>query len=262
MFKTIAFVLLLTVVSLPASAHGQHGHATGGHGGGHASRPYHQGSNWGHSNWSHVVPSQSHYGNSHQGSYYSTGQNHYYTPTAVTYSTAMNYSAPPPQAPVQLGFGGFTHTEDLSGRLETDVNNFCLDLHYNYQNNPNFAEVYREAYGILQATKYVHAKEHQGDRAEMARQVQDIDQKLHHIQQEVLTLQRQPSRQIGVGEAVTKAQNMEAVLHHLAYNVGVQPHSAQAQNVQSPMGGAAEVAPPPPGGAGQSPPPPGVPGRI
>ena len=137
---------------------------------------------------------------------------------------------------MQLAFGGFSHTEDLSGRLEADVNSLCLDLHYNYQNNANFVEAYREAYGMLQAAKDVHAKEHQGDRAEIARQVQGIDQQLHHIQQEVTTLQRQPNRQIGVGGAVTKAQNMEAVLHHLAYNVGVEPHSAQGPECSGALG--------------------------
>ena len=253
MSHVTSFAVLLSALALPAAVHAQHHHDSGHRSG---SQAYHHGSNWGHSNWSHVVPSHTHYGNSYRGSYYSTGNSHYYTPTAVTYATTANYAPPPVQAPVQLSFAGFTHLEDLSGRLEADANNFCLDLYHNYQHNPGFAEVYREAYQILQAAKYVHAKEHQGDRAEIARQVTSIDQLFHHVQQKVPTLARDNHRQIGMGDALTKAQNLEAVLHHLAYNVGVEPHSAQAQPGPAPGSGGREEAPPPPAGQPQTSPPP------
>ena len=136
MSKLSAVLLVCAVLVMPSLAIAQHHHHH---------KTYHHGSNWGHSNWSYVIPSHSHYGNQHHGSYYVTGKNYYYTPSSVTYSTSMNVAPAPPRDPVQLQFGGFSRCEDLSGRLESEVNNFCLDLHYNYQHNPGFGESYREA---------------------------------------------------------------------------------------------------------------------
>lgn len=247
MSKTYGLLLLLSSLMSPTMAIAEPHH----HDGGHSHSKYHSGSHWGHSNWSYVVPTHAHYGRHHRGTYYVAGSNYFYTPTAVSYTTAMTV-APPPQAPVQMRFGGFGHCEDLAGRLETDVNQFCLDLHYNYQHNPGFRETYAEAYQMLQAVKYVHAKEHQGDRAEIARQVQSIDSLFHHVQEEVAGLNRHQHRQVGNGDAVMKTQTIEALLHHLAYDVGVEPHSVEE-----------EQAPPPGGGPGGfAPPPPGVPGRT
>ena len=241
------FLLGLIAPSMAIAQHHHHHH-------GHVHNVYHNGSYWGHSNWSYVVPSHAHYGHHHHGTYYVAGGNYFYTPTAVAYSTAMSV-APPPQDPLQLRFGGFGYCDDLAGRLESEVNSFCLDLHYNYQQNLGYRETYTEAYQLLQTVKYVHSKEHQGDRAEITRQVQGMDRLFHHVQEGVGTLERRHYRQIGIGGVVTKAQTIEALLHHLAYDAGVEPHVQQQEEQAPPPDGARvdETVP--------SPPPPGVPNR-
>ncbi|QDT57029.1 hypothetical protein Pan44_50940 [Caulifigura coniformis] len=243
MLKTSAVAFCLLVISVPVAA--QH-HHHGGHGHGHTA--IHSGSHWGHSNWSHVAPSHQHYGNGHHGTYYTTGHTHFYTPTVVAYSTTANYAAPPVQAPVQMAFGSFAHTDDLAGRLGADLNNFCLDLHYNYQNNPGYRETYREAYGLLQVAKQLHQQQHAGDRASIVSQVSSIDQQFHHIQEDVSKFNRQPLRQIAMGGVVTKGESIEALIHHLAYDVGVEPHAPE--QAPAPLGAGTEVAPPPSDGFG------------
>lgn len=270
-FQAVLGLIAMGLVSAPAFAQHYHGHAQGGHAhshagghahtyqhgghldayqhgghvdavrhGGHTHTTYHSGSNWGHSDWSYVVPAHNHYGHGHHGSFYTTGHTHFYTPTAVAYASGPNYVAAPVQAPTQMAFGSFAYCDDLAGRLETDLNNFCLDLYHNYQQNPGYRETYREAYELLQQAKYIHAKEHQNNRQEIAQQVTSLDQKFHHIQEDVAAFGRNPARQVGIGGVVTKGQSIEALIHHLAYDVGVEPHAEQANP---------QIAPPPVGGS-------------
>lgn len=242
-----ASALMLLVTSISRAQH--HG------GGGHHQSTYHHGANWGHSSWSYVLPSHTYYGQDHHGTYYVNAGQHYYTPTLVAYDPKGHVAAAPPQAPVPLKFGGFSNCEDLTGRFEAEANNFCLDLYYNYSQNAGFQETYREAYQVLQSAKYIHAAEHQGDRAEITRRVAEIDRQFHHVQNEVAGMQPQPQRQIAGSNIATKSQSMEAVMHHLAHTVGVTPHSAQPQPGGTTTG--REEAPPPPsisGPAGGVPP--------
>ncbi|SFJ43114.1 hypothetical protein [Planctomicrobium piriforme] len=247
MTRNLSFLTGLAVLSLGASVSlAQHHHHHGG--GGHY--PTYHGSHYGHSNWNYVVPHQSHYSGHNHGTYYVQGNGYYYTPTAVVQTASYpqtSYVQPVVQQPVQLQYGGFANCEDLAGRLEVEANNLCLDLYYNYQGNPGYKEVYREAYQILQAAKFAHASEHQGNRDAIRRQVAELDQLFHHVQAEVATLQRQPNRQIGLGGVIQKSTAMEAILHHLAYTVGVEPHSAQPEVAPPPGGGGQQIetAPPP-----------------
>lgn len=241
MFRTRSFLFLVAVMAT-SDLHAQHHRGSG-----HHQRASHYGSNWGHSNWSYVVPGHGYYGQHHRGTYYVDAGRYYYTPTQVVYSPMENVAAAPPQSPVQLEFGGFAYWDDLTGRFETEANNFCLDLHYNYSQNPGFQEMYREAYQILQSAKYIHAAEHQNDRAEITRRITEIDRQFHHVQEEVGGFQRRQQRQIGDGVIAMKSQSMEAVLHHLAYIAGVTPHSTQSQSTIDSVG--REEAPPPPDGS-------------
>jgi len=128
--------------------------------------------------------------------------------------------------PVQLQFGDFSRCEDLAGRLETEAYRLCPDMLYNYQHNPVFQETYREAYSLLESAKYLHAKQHQGDRDSIRHHVTQMDGLLHHVQEELRPWSRQNTRPIGSGGVIEKSSAVEAILHHLCYDVGIEPHGA------------------------------------
>jgi hypothetical protein len=185
-----------------------------------------------------VLPHIDHY---HHGSYYVDSGYYYYQPqTFVTDPTQYVVSKP-----VAVKFGSFSHIDDLSSRLERLANELCLDMYYNYSHNPAFAETYREAYQILQTAKYVHVKEHQDDRAEVARRLSELDPLFHHVQGEVGGWSRHHHRQIAQGSATAKIAVMEAILHHLMNDVGVKPQSMRSMETSS-NPASVEAAPPPP----------------
>jgi hypothetical protein len=145
--------------------------------------------------------------------------------------------------PIEIQFGGYAHVDDLSGRLERLANELCLDLHYNYRHNPGFAEIYREAYQIFDMAKYIHVKENQADRDEVARRLDGLDVAFHNVEGEVKGWSRQQNRQIGQGGAQTKLDMVGATLHHLMHDVGVMGVHGAPESDTLPDGG--EVAPPP-----------------
>jgi hypothetical protein len=232
------------------------GHDDVVHHNGHHDVIHHHGRHFGHNDWNYVVP---HYdAHRHSGSYYVQNQTYYYTPTPVVrVSSAHIRSAQLPpvqivQKPVELQFGGYARFEDLSGRLETEVNRLCLDMFYNYQHNPGFAEAYREAYSLLESAKFVHAKEHQGDRDAIRDHVTQMDQLMHHVLEEIQPWSRHHARQIASGGVIEKSSAVEAVLHHLCYDVGIEPHGADepapapnADDEQAPAPGAVINSAPP-----------------
>jgi len=191
-------------------------------------------SDWDHSGWQFVVP---YYDRQYYGTYYRDGGINYYVPR--TYATGPGVAA----EAVQIEFGGYAHVDDLSGRLERLVNELCLDLHYNYRHNQGFAETYRVAYEILKTAKYIHDKEHQGDRAEVARRLEVADGQFHQVQKDVARWSRRNRRQIGQGGAQTKLQPIEATLHYLMHDVGVTGSHGASESAAAPTD--VEVAPPP-----------------
>ncbi len=232
--------LMLAAAWVPGIASAQHHHHHKSH---------HHGSHYGHSNWSYVVPhAHQHH---HHGAYYVANNAYYYTPTPVvrvvqTQNPAFN-PLPVVQQSVQLQYGGFARCDDLSGRLETALNALCLDLHYNYQHNQGFAHTYREAYGVLQLAKAIHAKEHQGDREFIRGTVGTLDEQFHHVQEEIAPWTRQVLRPVGIGEALEKTSAAEALMHHLCYDVGIKPHDTSDEQAPPPAGGLEQAPPPRPG---------------
>lgn len=233
----VACVALL----LPATtAKAQHHHDGGGHGHGfgiHIDSGHHDVGHYDHhSDWHYVVP---HYDSHYYGTYYSDAGINYYTPRTYVTDPGTYVAA----KPVEIEFGGYAHVDDLSGRLELLANDLCLDLHYNYEHNPGFAATYREAYKILDTAKYVHAKEHQGDKAEVAQRVDELDGLLHHVQGEVKGWSRRQSKQIAQGGVQTKLDSVEATLHHLMNDVGVKGAHGEPQKSEGET--TVETAPPP-----------------
>jgi hypothetical protein len=184
------------------------------------------------SDWHHVVP---HYDRHWDGSYYWDDGIHYYMPhTDGAHVVAR---------PVAISFGGYSHVDDLAGRLERLANDLCLDLHYNYRHNRGFNATYREAYEILVIARYIHDKEHQGDREEVERRVDELDGLFHHVRDDIRRWSRRGVRQIGRGGARAKLQLIEATLHHLMHDVGVS--GADVRSGDAPAPADFEVAPTP-----------------
>jgi len=241
-----------------AAAQHHHHHAVTTH------SAVHHGSHYGHTNWNYVVPHH----HAHQGAYYSENNVHYYTPSPIVPIIATPVQAIDPHAghihqpvqqvvvqaqkPVELKFDGFQRHEDLSGRLESETNLLCLELHYNYRNNQNFQEAYREAYAIYETAKYIHGKDHQGDRNAIRNRMVELDKLFHHVQEEVSRWTPQPQKIIGGTSLPAKLGATEAVLHHLCFDVGVKPHE-EAVEVAPPPSNQTEIAPPPSGTAPSQP---------
>lgn len=215
---------------LPSAVSAQHHH-----------HHHHHGSHYGHTNWNYVVPHSHH----HHGAYYVQGNSYYYTPSPVVYVDASQYPThvhPSVQQPMALQYGGFSRCDDLTGRLEAQLNLLCLELHYNYQHNQDFAHTYREAYELLQIARQLHALDHEGQRQAIQESVTTLDQKFHHVQEDIAQWMRRPNRHLPPGDANQKGSTAEALLHHLCFDIGVKPHEDEAV---------------PPPGANEAPPAPG-----
>jgi hypothetical protein len=182
----------------------------------------------------YMVPSSPQYG-----SYYTHENIHYYTPPAPAPVTGQPWVAP---RPVSLEFGAFKHYQELAQRLETVTNQFCLDLHYNYQHNRNFRRTYREAYELLDAVKHLHGNEHHRDRDAIRRSARRIDSLFHDVQGDVRTWSRVQNRQVGRHGIGSKLDEMESLIHHLMFDVGVTPDHDRDEAAPPPHD---EVAPPP-----------------
>ncbi|MCA9088826.1 MAG: DUF4339 domain-containing protein [Planctomycetaceae bacterium] len=199
-------------------------------------------------NSTYVVP---HTGGHHHGTYYSHNGGYYYHPQTASSTTVHTVARP-----MQVQFGGFSHLDDLAGRLETLVNEFCLDLHYNYSHNHGYAETYREAFKVLETAKFIHAAEHQQDRQAIATRLNGIDELFHHVQDDVRGWSRHHHQQVGQLGILSKMDLIESTLHHLMYDAGVQhaPAAGATAPVANGMAGSLGTASAP----GAVPPPPPV----
>lgn len=169
-----------------------------------------------------IVP---HYNQYYRGSYFCDGGNYYYYPDTYVspeaYSSGLVSESPPER--VQMQYGAFAHTTDLAYRFERLMNDLCLDMHYNYQQNPEFDEVYREAYDLLNIAKDILASAEQGDLGDVAEQLFGLDQLYYHLLDQIADWNRTEQKPIGEHDLLTKLSLVEATMQHLMYDSGVEP---------------------------------------
>jgi hypothetical protein len=183
-------------------------------------------------NYQYVVPRTA-----NSGAYYTFDNSYYYTPTVP-----RGPGQRPPQ-PVAMQFGASRHLHELATRIEFLANDLCLDLHHNYGHNPNFREVYREAFQFLQATKFILNREQLGDREAIRRSVTQIDNLFHHIQEDLHVLKKIERRAIGQHGMPGKIEEMQALIHHLMFDQGVKPDHDNHDEFRNPP--VRKEAPPP-----------------
>lgn len=192
--------------------------------------------------WRYVVPNQHrHYHDS--GTYYNRNGTHYYVPATPPPGTYPGQpTAPMPPQSVKLQYGGFKQTVDLAERLEFEANRLCLDMHYNYSHNRGFAQTYREAYDIRQTADTLGSP--QLSRTRLRQVATELDEPFYHVQEEIKPWTRIERRPIGEGGINGKAEVMESILHHLLYDVGINPQHLPAEEQAPPP---ADLAAPAPG---------------
>lgn len=237
----LAICVLLTGFGASYAQHGHHHHDDHHHHGGisihrhgfHLIDPHGHHVDDHHDHYHYVVPHVHGYG-----SYYTYNDVHYFTPPVV--AGRQQVAA----RPVAVEFGSYQHFEELAQRLEAISNQLCLDLHYNYRHNRDFRETYREAYQLMEIAKFIHDREHRGDRQAIAQQGDSLDQLFHYVQGEVAGWTSSQRRPVGRFSIEAKLEEMEALIHHLLFDIGVKPrHDAEEQAPPPEQ----ELAPPPEG---------------
>jgi hypothetical protein len=182
----------------------------------------------------YLVPPTHH----HHGTYYTYENQHYYTPPAPRSVAGQRVV----RRPVVVDFNAFKHQDELAERLEKLTNQLCLDLHYNYRHNRGFQETYTESYQLLQLAKYLHDSEHRGDKNAIRKSARSLDNLFHHVQDDVKNWSRVEHRYVGEVGTLAKMEEIEALIHHLMYDVGVKPDHDHDEVAPPPED---EVAPPP-----------------
>ena len=137
----------------------------------------------------------------------------------------------------RIPFGGFQRTEDLASRLEFESNRWLLDMHHNYHDNPGFAAVYRDAYGVLAAARRMHSEEHLQNHGAIVQEVTAVDLLFHGVQEQIQGWRSENNRPVPVGSLIDKTIVVESILHHLAFDSGVKPHSEGPVEEQAPVPG-------------------------
>lgn len=162
-----------------------------------------------------------HYNRFYRGSYVVYNDHHYYYPETFAMSAELPSEEIP--EPVQMDYGDFSFVRDLAYRFERMVNSICLELYYNYRDNPEFETVYREAYDLLLASKEILAAAEQGDQQTAGEWLYGLDQLFYHVLDRVADWERTEQKQIDEGDVLSKIALAEATLQHLMYDVGVEP---------------------------------------
>lgn len=173
------------------------------------------------------------------GTFYTYGSAHYYTPPVVVQPQVVQQPVivGPPPRPVVFEFGRFARTEELANRLELAANELCLEMHHNYQGNPEFAHAYREAYGVRQQAKLIRVSLQDRDFEAIRHAATTADNQLHHVSEAVANWDRHATRQVGSGGLTEKLIGTESLAHHLLFDAGVKSQHGER-----------EEAPPPPSG--------------
>ncbi|QDU82265.1 hypothetical protein Pla110_40200 [Polystyrenella longa] len=172
-------------------------------------------------------PSTRHFHN--RETYFIRNGKYYFSPKTVLLGNGV---VPQPEV---VGFGSFSHVDDLASQLETQMKYFLLDMHYNYSHNHGFRETYAEAYQLYQVAQYVHAQEHQHNHNAIKQQLNGMDALFHHIEEDVRGWSRHQHFQVGNRGIGSKMQQIESTLHHLMNDVGVDQVPLPATTVPVPV---------------------------
>lgn len=146
-------------------------------------------------------------------------------------------------------FGKFSHVDELAAELENAVNQFCLDMHYNYSHNAGFKETYREAFSMLQSIRLIRENEHEDNREAITQGVSELVTLSQHVQGDIQEWSRHQRRQIGLGGIRTKMEMIERSLQELMFDIGFEPQGVSEQ-LTDPAGNG--EAAPVPGDDGQA----------
>lgn len=242
---SVPFFALVLSLSLPQLVWSQHGNPHSGRSsqliisphGVQVTRNYHD--------YGYVAPPVR---NTH-GTFYTYENRHYYTPPVVVHQPPVVVHQPtqvvqqpvivgPPPRPVVFEFGGFARTEELASRLEFAANDLCLEMHHNYQGNPEFTQVYREAYGVRQQAKLIRVALQDRDHESIRHAATTADNQLHHVSEVARTWERHATQQVGTGGLTEKLIATESLAHHLLYDAGVKSQHDEREEAPPPSGGA------------------------
>ena len=167
-------------------------------------------------------------------------------------------------------YGGHSHLERMADQLWNAANAVCWEAHNNYQHERGFRETYREMYKLLQDSKHIKKLIHDsqyhpqpGLNDHIARDLHEVDELMHHIQDDVRRWHRDLHRHddyhsghdhsvdrvYGHGDIKEKLGRLEHTVHHLMEDYGVKSKMAPPPG---PTGGSGD--PPPPSDFGGPPP--------
>jgi hypothetical protein len=152
------------------------------------------------------VPSSSRF----PGSYYVENGRHYYR-------SSSQFEAADPAIVIR---GDCAHAGDLAKRFEYEARTMCHDMADNYREQPNYPEMYREAYRIWQMAKQLESYRAEAQQPAVSAIVRDLDARFQPLRREVSSWSTNQQRQRGVGTLQAKAERAEAVIHHLRNDVG------------------------------------------
>ena len=233
-FLACAAVVLWPSGAAHAGGHGGHGGGHGGHGGGHFQGGGHFGGGYHHGGGLHIGAFGFGLGIGHYGGYYDgygAPYSYYgYEPRSSYYGPVIDEGMSP-----QMFDDGAPPIDFLASRLMNDLNLLCLDMHYNYANNPNFNDTYRAAYGMLESAKRLRDMGG-NDRTGVQHAAQELDGQFRQFRTHIADWSRAPQRQIGEGGLNTKIDLVEFSLQGLMNGLGGTPdEAAPMQPVQPPQ---------------------------
>lgn len=117
-----------------------------------------------------------------------------------------------------------SHVEDMAANLRYLANHLTFEMHYNYQGNPGFQDVYAKCYDMRNLAYAIYNMEHSSDHVEMTGSIVDLHELLHSLEEDVAGWQRTQQREVGHGDLQVKLELMEDLINHLILDA-----SARAQ---------------------------------
>lgn len=181
------------------------------------------------------------------GTFYTHENTHYYTPYQASGGPGRPQSA---QRPVAIQFGSFRYHEELTDRLVALTKDLCLEMHHNYRDNRGFNRTYAKAYELMETAKFLNNREQRGDHRAMQRSSPKLDSLFHDVESDVRDWRSSERRSFGRMSLPARMEEMEAVIHHLLFDLGVKPdHNPGHDHDPRPNdrdGNRGRIEPPPP----------------